>query len=381
MSVCPANMRNCDRKKKCLFGPNQGIAYNPKDPCCGAGTFDEETCDCSAQHGCWHIQATNSGKDVVPEKESLEFWQSVPKKGEVGELSWRPGMLADPGSSFPQSGFNHTPNSQECTSEDVTNNTCDYSPLFLPEYNGSGTTCVTSARLSEGGPAGFEFVVRGEGGATEARSAIWAGVRGDGTDHCTTSTVSMELEPRIPRGQPCGNPFRIYCRVVQTSFSEFKFIDGQNELQPCDPDYCGAGNFIWQGSYADFIEIKETPTLDFFYNGDGTYGKSCSLVQGGAVVQFNIKTYWDPDITTGNDPFATGQIVDTDETGESSLIRQAYGNTGFGSPVAERIDVFMGPSEIPGWDQSDVEPPEGFELLASYVNDEENIWCSAGFDL
>lgn len=53
MGICAPNMKECDTKKKCLNGPNQGKAYNPKDPCCGVGTFDPLTCDCDT--GCLRI--------------------------------------------------------------------------------------------------------------------------------------------------------------------------------------------------------------------------------------------------------------------------------------------------------------------------------------
>ena len=46
MAICPADMTDCKRKKKCLFGPNEGSAYDPDDPCCGRGEFDPGTCDC-----------------------------------------------------------------------------------------------------------------------------------------------------------------------------------------------------------------------------------------------------------------------------------------------------------------------------------------------
>lgn len=46
MGICAANMEECDIKKKCIFGPNEGQAYNPSDPCCGQGEFDAATCDC-----------------------------------------------------------------------------------------------------------------------------------------------------------------------------------------------------------------------------------------------------------------------------------------------------------------------------------------------
>ena len=47
MAICAADMGSCDKKAKCIFGPNTGEAYNPKDPCCGQGVFDSTTCDCT----------------------------------------------------------------------------------------------------------------------------------------------------------------------------------------------------------------------------------------------------------------------------------------------------------------------------------------------
>lgn len=46
MGICTPDMRKCDIKKRCLFGPNEGKAYDPKNPCCGVGEFDPGTCDC-----------------------------------------------------------------------------------------------------------------------------------------------------------------------------------------------------------------------------------------------------------------------------------------------------------------------------------------------
>jgi hypothetical protein len=47
MALCPADMKECKPKKRCLEGPNIGQAYNAENPCwCGFGTFDPETCDC-----------------------------------------------------------------------------------------------------------------------------------------------------------------------------------------------------------------------------------------------------------------------------------------------------------------------------------------------
>jgi len=45
MALKPADMQSCDKKKKCVGGPNNGLAYSPLDPC-EQGVFDEERCDC-----------------------------------------------------------------------------------------------------------------------------------------------------------------------------------------------------------------------------------------------------------------------------------------------------------------------------------------------
>lgn len=61
MAVCAANMEKCDPKRKCLFGPNEGEAYNPNDPCCGMGEFDSSTCDCILQTGWVYVRQVSTG--------------------------------------------------------------------------------------------------------------------------------------------------------------------------------------------------------------------------------------------------------------------------------------------------------------------------------
>ena len=53
MAICPPNMRKCDLKKKCLYGPNEGDAYDPKGPCdCIPNSlFDDNNCDCITRGG------------------------------------------------------------------------------------------------------------------------------------------------------------------------------------------------------------------------------------------------------------------------------------------------------------------------------------------
>lgn len=61
MGICAANMKKCDKKAKCIFGPNEGKAYDPKDPCCGQGTFNAGTCDCDLPEGYWVVYVEQLG--------------------------------------------------------------------------------------------------------------------------------------------------------------------------------------------------------------------------------------------------------------------------------------------------------------------------------
>ncbi len=46
MALKAVNMENCDKKQRCLSGPNAGLAYTPGDECEQGFTFNSETCDC-----------------------------------------------------------------------------------------------------------------------------------------------------------------------------------------------------------------------------------------------------------------------------------------------------------------------------------------------
>jgi hypothetical protein len=46
MALPAANMDDCTPKKRCIFGPNEGQAYDALDPCQGSGIFNSLTCDC-----------------------------------------------------------------------------------------------------------------------------------------------------------------------------------------------------------------------------------------------------------------------------------------------------------------------------------------------
>ena len=46
MAINPAPMDQCTLKARCLTGPNQGLAYNAKDPCPAGHQFVAAVCDC-----------------------------------------------------------------------------------------------------------------------------------------------------------------------------------------------------------------------------------------------------------------------------------------------------------------------------------------------
>ena len=39
---------DCNKKKRCLFGPNEGLAYTPGDECESGYEFNSATCDCES---------------------------------------------------------------------------------------------------------------------------------------------------------------------------------------------------------------------------------------------------------------------------------------------------------------------------------------------
>ncbi len=46
MTLKTVDMENCNKKERCLSGPNAGLAYTPGDECAPNFAFNEATCDC-----------------------------------------------------------------------------------------------------------------------------------------------------------------------------------------------------------------------------------------------------------------------------------------------------------------------------------------------
>jgi len=48
MSLAEVDMQSCDKKERCLSGPNAGLAYLPGGECPAGSEFNTETCDCDS---------------------------------------------------------------------------------------------------------------------------------------------------------------------------------------------------------------------------------------------------------------------------------------------------------------------------------------------
>ena len=46
MTIKTADMTTCSKKIKPLWGPNEGVAYDPEDPCPDGYYWDESVQDC-----------------------------------------------------------------------------------------------------------------------------------------------------------------------------------------------------------------------------------------------------------------------------------------------------------------------------------------------
>ena len=66
MAIKPPNNEECLINKRCLSGPNVGLAYRPGDECDPGGIFDPETCDCTYRRGtifyAFEVGIVNTGR-------------------------------------------------------------------------------------------------------------------------------------------------------------------------------------------------------------------------------------------------------------------------------------------------------------------------------
>lgn len=379
----PANMKSCDPKCRCIAGPYEGVAYSCKNPCGDSGAlFNRNTCECAqpGDSGCWLYERISEGKDVGEDSATRKLWQNVPGEGDFfgsNELDgdeFQLNMYRTQGSSVPATGFSHTPNTQVCTDEDILNATCDFSSATweLPQQN---EDCVTAAREDSRSSQVQVAVMQtnGEAAGSIARTVeVIPGVSGDGTAHCTVSNLTATKDSRFPDWATCANPYRIWVKTVKTS--AFHTISAE-ATTVCNPDLCGAGLFTWQPSSTAFIELESGPELSFWYNGPYENAR-CSDVQGGLNISWTMKSAWvvDTSLPTNN-PFRFGSV----DEGPFIAQSQSFGNPTFlGGPIAERADAYIGPAEYQGSFPPDGSAPEGFELLASWVNSSSNIYCSSG---
>ena len=65
MALNPPDMDSCVPKARCLSGPNEGLAYDPADPCPAPLEFDSLKCDCvtvgvEGDYGLWEVDFTDT---------------------------------------------------------------------------------------------------------------------------------------------------------------------------------------------------------------------------------------------------------------------------------------------------------------------------------
>lgn len=121
MALAAVDMENCNRKERCLSGPNAGLAYTPGSECDAGYVFNAATCDCDStvNEGCMLYKVSytvdSSGYSVCSGNASYDCNNvatfrreaivacnyGAPYFKEVGEGSWDFGALT----SFPGCGF------------------------------------------------------------------------------------------------------------------------------------------------------------------------------------------------------------------------------------------------------------------------------------
>ena len=58
MALTTPDMKSCKPKKKCLSGPNEGLAYTPGSECDGGYEFNSVTCDCDPLACCTPMEGS-----------------------------------------------------------------------------------------------------------------------------------------------------------------------------------------------------------------------------------------------------------------------------------------------------------------------------------
>lgn len=104
MALKPADMQSCDKKKKCVGGPNNGLAYTPGDECpAGLWEFNEATCECDSTDPC----VINSCPDDEYVKVGSCYLSSNPYN--LMQINHRPNCDSTSGQLVTSSGvFSHT---------------------------------------------------------------------------------------------------------------------------------------------------------------------------------------------------------------------------------------------------------------------------------
>jgi len=378
MALPSPDMESCCKKQRCLSGANAGQVYDSCEPCPAGQVFDTATCDCiRADSGCWYLQYTAVGPDVPPSLSEFELYQNVPAPGDffglndISDVIRSVGVVSDQADSFPGTGFNHTPNVKEC---DGTN--CDFSDHYWGQI-GQVEVCVEARRSdSSNGPFTLGIVTGysgdGEGYIPMAEHTVAdiPGVQGDGTDKCSTTTLTYSKDERFPDWGTCTNPYRLWFKFTVVSG---RVLVGDDWVT-CDESYCSDPRISWVSSANAFITFEGLNVTNFYTP------ENCGFwTRNGAIIEYTRTSWWDPvgNSSTHNSPYRGGNVIEGEESSS-----QAYGTSYSTNTQAKKVEIYLGPANP--WDPlnngrvsegATLEPGPEFELLMTVDNDSEYIAC------
>lgn len=89
MALKPADMGNCNPKLRCNGGVNDGVAYDPADPCFPGEVFDSALCDCRSEAGIYRITSVTNGTSMTnPAVTTRVYYANIPEPfvGTGGDL-------------------------------------------------------------------------------------------------------------------------------------------------------------------------------------------------------------------------------------------------------------------------------------------------------
>ena len=362
-----ANMRTCDKKCKCPYGPYENVAYNCEKPCRDEDcSFDCDTgCDCGDSAGCWLIEvARTTGEPNATQPNDVELYQNVP-------VGWDLGLLT-PSVSTPSSGVTRSPAKQTCSEEDVENGTCGAdlpSSSWYSQYNGDAEICLSSDLGSNRTVRAGEILVSNNSGGYGPEIAPLQDATGQNQAFCNTDSITMvQDEENFPPNPSsltnhCRNPFTLWSRIVRVNAYG---VNPQTGPYFCGDGTCGAYG-LWVDCRVDFVELDFARIQLFYGNSSGVCGYTS---RGGFLLDYRVEKrfvrntsaqrgwsssfIWQGSLNTNSDPNSAGRSVavffGTDE-------------------LCAKAELYIGQSRPTDYNVI----PDDFQLLETRINPDTDI--------